>query len=179
VAINLKNRQTVLMIVAAAALILLVGDSFILTPLQASWKERAERIKKLEQDVKVGNDLLKQKYRLDSRWNHMQTNTLPADPSLARNELLKALERWEQDSRLKIDRIAPQWKVGDDYTTLECRVDASGSMDAALRFIYDVEKGPPGLKVDVVEISSHDNNGQQLSLGLQLTGLILSTPKPQ
>ena len=109
----------------------------------------------------------------------MQTNTLPADPSLARNELLKALERWEQDSRLKIDRIAPQWKTGDDYTTLECRVDASGTMDAALRFLYDVEKGPPGLKVDVVEISAHDNNGQQLSLGLQLTGLILSPPKQQ
>ncbi len=177
--INLKNRQTLLMVLAGAVLLLLVGDSLIVGPLWASWKERADRIKKLEQDVKVGTDLLKQKYRYEHHWHQMQTNTLPADPSLARNELLKAIERWEQDSKLKIDRIAPQWKTGDDYTTLECRVDASGTMDAALRFLYDVEKGPPGLKVDVVEISSHDNNGQQLSLGIQLTGLILTQPQQQ
>lgn len=177
--INFKNRQTVLMIIAGAVLVLLVGDSLVFAPLRASWKERAERIKKLEQDVDVGTALLKQKYRLEKRWQQMQTNTLPADPSLARNELLKALERWEQDSRIKIDRIAPQWKTGDDYTTLECRIDASGTMDAALRFLYDVEKGPPGLKVDVVEISSHDNNGQQLTLGIQLTGLILTQPQQQ
>lgn len=178
-AINIKNRQTLLMIVAGAALALLIGDSLIMEPLRASWKVRADRIKKYEQDVKDGNALIAQKYRLEHRWQQMQTNTLPADPSLARNELLKALERWEQDSRLKIDRIAPQWKTGDDYTTLECRVDASGTMDAALRFLYDLEKGPPGLKVDVVEISAHDNNGQQLSLGIQLTGLILSQTKQQ
>ena len=105
------------MILAGAALALLVGDSLIISPLQASWRERAERIKKLEQEVKDGNALLTQKLRLEGRWAQMQTNTLPTDPSLARNELLKALERWEQHSRLKIDRIAPQWKTGDDYTT--------------------------------------------------------------
>ncbi len=165
------------MVVAGAALLLLVGDSLIVGPLSAVWKERAGRIDKLEQDVKDGTALLTQRQRLESRWQQMQTNTLPADPSLARNELLKALERWEQDSRLKIDRISPQWKTGDDYTTLECHVDASGTMDSVLRFLYDVEKGPPGLKVDVVDISARDNNGQQLSLGLQLTGLILSAPK--
>jgi hypothetical protein len=177
--VAIKNRQTILMIVAGAALVLLVGDSLILTPLRAGWKERSDQINKLELDVKNGNALLQQKRWLENRWAKMQSNTLPTDPSLARSELLKALERWEQDSRLKIDRIAPQWKTGDDYTTLECRVDASGTMDAALRFIYDIEKGPMGLKVDVVEISARDNNGQQLSLGLQLTGLILTPAKQQ
>ena len=168
-----------LMIVAGAALVLLVGDSFLIEPLRASWKERADQIKKLQTDVRNGNMLLGSKASLERRWAKMQTNTLPNDVSQAQNELLKAIENWERDSRLKIDRIAPQWKVGDDYTTLECRVDASGSMDAAVRFLYDVEKGPPGLKVDVVEISSRDNNGQQLSLGLQLTGLVLVPPKEQ
>ncbi len=167
------------MVVAGAALALMVGDNFIIEPLRAGWRERADEIKKLQEDVKKGADLLKQKQRLEDRWQNMQTNTLPNDVSQAQNELLKALARWEQDSRLKIDRIAPQWKPGDDFTTLECRVDASGSMDAAVRFLYDVEKGPPGMKVDVVEISSRDNNGQQLTLGLQLTGLILSPPKQQ
>lgn len=174
---EIKNRQTTLMIVAGVALALLVGDNFIVEPLRASWRARRDEIKKLEDDVKKGASLLSQKDRLESRWQNMRSNTLPNDVSQAQNELLKALERWEQDSRLKIERIAPQWKPGDDITTLECRVDATGSMESAVKFLYYVEKGPPGLKVDVVEISSRDNNGQQLTLGLQLTGLILSPPK--
>jgi len=179
VPIDIKNRQTLLMIIAGAVLVLLVGDSLIVGPLWGAWKERADRVKQLEHDVETGTALLKQRQRLEDRWQQMQTNTLPTDASLARNELLKAIERWEQDSRLKIDRVAPQWKAGDDYTTLECHVDATGSMDAVLRFLYDVEKGPLGLKIDTVDISARDNNGQQLSLGLQLTGLILSAPKQQ
>lgn len=168
-----------LMIVAGTALALLVGDNFIVEPLRANWRERSDEIKKLQEDVRNGNVLLNEKNYLNHRWEQMQTNTLPNDVSQAQNELLKALETWERDSQIKIDRIAPQWKVGDDYTTLECRVDASGSMDAAVHFLYDIEKGPPGLKIDVVELSSRDNSGRQLTLGLQLTGLVLVPPKQQ
>jgi len=42
------------------------------------------------------------------------------------------------------------------------------------RFIYDVEKGPLGLKLESVDLTSRDNTGKQLSLGLQISGLVLT-----
>ena len=71
---EIKNRQTTLMIVAGTALALLVGDNFIVEPLRASWKSRADEIKKLENDVKNGTNLLTQKDRLESRWQNRLKN---------------------------------------------------------------------------------------------------------
>jgi len=174
-----KNRQTILLITALCGLGLLVADSVIYTPLANAWGKRAGQLKQLRQDVAKGKLMLSQRQRIEGHWDQMRTNTLPNDMSVAQSTLLKALEGWEKDSQVKIDRVTPQWKPGDDFTTLECRADASGSMNSLLKFLYDVEKGPLGLKIDSVDIASRDNDGQTLTLGIQLSGLILSPPQTQ
>ncbi len=176
---NIKNRQHVLAVVAIIAVSLLAGDKFVLSPLMRSWKERGERITQLRKDVSQGAVLVARDRTIRSRWEHMRTNTLPVNASVAENEVLRAFERWSQDSRLSITSIKPQWKrAEDDYLTLECRADAFGSMQALTRFLYDVEQDPLALKVEAVEITARDNEGQQLSLGLQVSGLVLSAQEP-
>jgi hypothetical protein len=59
-------------------------------------------------------------------------------------------------------------------TTLECRASATGDIQSLSKFIYDAEKDPLAVKVESVEITSRDNNGQQLSLVLQVSGLVLN-----
>ena len=61
----------------------------------------------------------------------------------------------------------------------ECHSDATGNMRSILRFLWDLESDPTGLKVEDVVISSRDNDGQQLSLGIQMSGLVLGPPQPQ
>jgi len=58
---------------------------------------------------------------------------------------------------------------------MECRVEAFGSLPALSRFLYEIEKDPLGLKVEVVEIAARDTAGEQLTLGLQVSGLYLSS----
>jgi hypothetical protein len=60
-----------------------------------------------------------------------------------------------------------------NYMTLNYRVEASGSLGTLSQFLYNIEKGPVALKLDSVELSAHDNSGQQLTLGLQISGLAL------
>ena len=65
--------------------------------------------------------------------------------------------------------------------TLACRVEASGSLGTLSKFIYEVERGPVALRLDTVELSTHDTTGQQLTLSLEVNGLALVQPdtKPQ
>ena len=172
---NIKNRQHVLAIVAIAAVALLAGDKFVLSPLLSSWKERSVKIAELTKSVNQGSQTVLREQIIHSRWEHMKTNMLPSNASVAENEVLRAFERWSQDSRISITSIKPQWKrAADEYMTLECRADGFGNMQALTRFLYDVEKDPLALKVEAVEITSRDNDGQQLSLGLQVSGLLVS-----
>jgi hypothetical protein len=170
----IKNRQQWLVILAATGAALLIGDKLVLTPLTASWQARSKQIAELTKQVNQGSLLVSRDTVIRNRWDQMRDGTLPDEVSAAENEVLQAFERWSQESRISISSIKPQWKrAGDDFMTLECRADAFGSIQAVTRFLYEVEKDPLALRVEAVEITSRDNDGQQLAVGLQVSGLQL------
>jgi hypothetical protein len=176
---KIKNRQQVLGIIAGLAVVLLLGDKLVLSPLTSRWKERTTRITQLRKDISQGSLLLDREETIRDRWEGMRTNTLPDNVSAAENEVLQAFEHWSQVSQLSIASIKPQWKrAGEDFMTLECRADAFGNMEALTRFLYNVERDPLALRVEAVEITSRDNEGRQLSLGLQVSGLLLNPQEP-
>jgi Tfp pilus assembly protein PilO len=174
----MNNRQRVLIVLAAAALGLLAADKLIITPLTNTWKNRAKEILTLRAQVAEGSSLLRRERAIRGRWNEMQTNTLPDNPSLAQEQVLKAVVNWAQESGASINAITPQWKNdSEEYKTLVCHVDASGTLWTLSRFLYDIERGPMALRLESVDLSSRDNNGQQLTLALQLSGLVLTAAR--
>ena len=176
---NHKNREQLLLILTITAVVLLVGDSFVLKPLTASWKARTARIAALEEKVAAGTEKLKNAEKLQAKWNSMSANTLTNEISAAESQALRAFERWSRDANVTISGLKPQWKrsnSADEYQTLECRADATGSLASLARFLYQVEKDPMAMKVDVVDLTTRDVEGRNLTLALQLSGLVL-TPK--
>ncbi len=171
---QIKNRQQILIFVALGALLFFVGDHLVLTPLVSGWQTRTKRIAELKQFIKQGEMLQDREQNIRSHWSQMRTNTLSSNASVAQSEIFKAFDSWSQDSRMKVGSIKPQWKHNDEYTILECRVNATGDIQSLSKFIYDAEKDPLAVKVESVEITSRDNNGQQLSLVLQVSGLVLN-----
>ena len=175
---NPQNRQQLLTILAIAAAALWIGNKLILNPLTASWKARSGRIAELRASIEKGSQLLERGRSIHSHWDMMRTNALPGAASEAEGQVFRAFERWSRDSQISITSIRPQWKRNnDDYTTYECRIDAAGNLQTLTRFLYSVEKDPMALKVDSVEIASRDNDGKQLTLGLQVSGLVLNPPE--
>jgi len=173
----IKNRQQLLLVVAGVAFALLLGDSLVFTPLVKWGQARSSRVADLRKKVNAGDALLRRELVIESRWTQMQAHALTNNPSLAEQDLLGAFDRWSQDAHISVNSITPQWKRDhDDYQTLECRVDASGSIGTLSRFLYNIETDPMALKIDSVEISARDKAGQQLTLGLQLSGLVLGAP---
>jgi len=173
---QINNRQQMLAVVAAVGVGLLVADRVVMEPLKNAWKERSLRIVELRKAVTQGAQLRDRERTIRERWTGMKTNTLPENISAAENEVLRAFDRWSQESRISIASIKPQWKqADDDYMTYECRADAFGNLQAITRFLYEIEKDPLALKIDSVEINARDTSGQQLSLGLQVSGLRLNS----
>ncbi len=176
---QIKNRQQALALVAIAGIALLAADRLVYQPLSASWKARSRRIAELKNSLSQGEKLLQRDRVIRERWESMRTNTLPDNVSTAEGEVFRAFDRWSQDSRISVSSMKPQWKSTEEgYMTLECHADASGNLPALARFLYEIEKDPLALKIDSLEITARDNNGQQLSLSLQVSGLMLTPPAP-
>ena len=175
---NLTKRQQILAILAMAVVGLYVADKLLFTPLTKNWKARSERITKLKDEVRDGNETLKRETALREQWDRMRTNTLTNVKSEAESQMLKAFERWSKDGGVSVSSIRPQWKEAEeDYKTLECRADVGGSISTIAHFLYLVERDPLGVKVDSVELSARNNEGSQLSLVVQVSGLLLNPPK--
>jgi hypothetical protein len=177
--VQIKNRQQLLIMVSIAAVALFAGDRLLLSPLLKAWGGRATRIAELRKEIAQGKLLLQREQSIRSRWQHMSRNALPNTTSAAEQQVFKAIDLWAQNSGVAISAITPQWKHdSDDYMTFECRVDATGDLGKLSRFLYSVERDPAALKLELVEVGARDKEGQQLSLGLQLSGLVL-TPQKQ
>ncbi|HZV34191.1 MAG TPA: hypothetical protein VFB72_06395 [Verrucomicrobiae bacterium] len=177
---EIKQRQKLLLIIAGIGILLLAGDSLLFEPMLAGWKARSKQIDDMRKEVNDDKYLVQREVELRSRWDNMRTNALASNRSQAEAQLFRAFDRWEHASGISRVGIKPQWKQGDDdsYATLECRVDYNGDIDKIKRFLYELEKDPTGIKVDYLEITAHDEAGQQLALGLQVSGLQLN-PAPE
>lgn len=174
--LNLKNRQQVLLIAAIGLISVWAADTLAITPLLKSWRERNVRMAELRRSINEGEQLLGRETVIRERWESMRTNTLPQEVSAAESKVLRAFEKWSRESNMSITSVKPQWRrTEEEYTTLECRVDGFGSLATVTRFLYELEKDPLALKVDTVELSSRDNDGSQITLGLQVSGLILNS----
>jgi len=171
----ISQRQRLLMILAGTAVLLLVLDSLVITPLTKGWQARRAEIAKLQKNVTEGRGLIERADRTRALWAEMQTQALPNDAAKAEQDLIAAFDRWGRAANIELGSIKPQWKRGatNRYSQLECRVDASGSLATLSRFLYEVEKSTLALRVDSVELTARDDNGQKLSLGLLVSGLRL------
>jgi len=175
---KIQGRQQWLVVIAVVGIVLLVADRAVFTPLMGLWKTRSAKVADLRKQIAQGTSLVQREQSIRRRWDQMRRNTLPANSSLAEQQLLKAFDAWARDSRATITLITPQWKHDDEYSTLECRVDASGDLETLCRFLYSVEKDPMAVKLGMVELTSHDDAGQQMTLGLQVSGLVLPPSTP-
>jgi hypothetical protein len=186
----IKQREKLLTLSAVLVIGLFAADKLVMTPLTTAWKARAERIGQLTKQIDHGQQLLSREKTIRNRWDFIRTNALSPNLSAAQNQVLKSVDRWAQDSRISFTSIKPQWKSStEDYMTLECQADAFGSLQSLARFLYAMEQAHPPmnpspsnarsayqlpLKIEDVQIATRDNEGQQLSLGVRFTSLVLT-----
>ncbi len=172
----IKNRQQFLTILTLTAVGLLALDRIVRPPLAKIWDERASRIAKLQRDVKEGKELQLRKNWLRGHWDDIQKSSLTNDTTAAEGQLFSGLNNWVQYSGVQLQNVAPTWKQGNDpaYKTLECRVDASGSLDRLTQFLYAMETDKMALRVQSIELTSKDATGSTIGLGVQVSALVLA-----
>ena len=173
---KIETRQQFLIVLTIAVAALFFSERLIYEPLAGWWSAREQKVVALRKQVQDGRRLLQREQAIRDGWDRMRTNTLPADTSLAEQQVLKAFDNWSQDSYVSITGLTPQWNNdATNYLTVDWRVEASGDLGALTRFLYDAEQGSMALKLESVDLSAKDDTGQQLTLGLQVSGLAFTS----
>jgi hypothetical protein len=174
--INLPNRQVLLIKIAAAGVGLLILNSVVISPLGDLWSDHSAEITRLKASVAEGRGLIARGPSLRRHWAEMQAGALPRDPAQSEHDVISNFESWSRSTGVELGSVKPNWRHGanEDYSLLECRLDATGTLSALSRFLYEVERSPLALRVESDELLSRDDSGQRLTLSLIITGLRLS-----
>lgn len=174
-----KNREKILAIAAAACVSLWLLNMLVITPMTDAWHRRSEQIAKLRKDIAEGTMLVRRQEVVRGRWESMQSNALSSNPTVAERQLFTAFDRWVGASGVTEGSFRPQLHETDDnYSTLECRADVTGNPAAIAEFLKNMAKDPIGVKLESCELTSRDDSGRLLALGMDLSGLILPTSNP-
>ena len=173
---TVPKRQRWLILIAGAGVLLLILDRLVLTPLADTWQAHADEIERLKGSVAGGKGIIARGARTRRVWAEIQSSTLSRDPAQSEYDVISAFESWGRTSGIELGSIKPLWKHGasDSHSLLECRLDATGTLAALSRFLYELEKSPLALRAESVELASRDDTGQRLTLNLTVTGLRLA-----
>lgn len=171
---EIKNRQQFLLVVTLALVGLYLANLLVYEPMANWWRSRQADVKALRQEVTQGREMIRRESVIRGEWDHIRSNALANDPSQAEQQVLKAFDNWAGNSGVNVESITPQWQDDQaDYSTLDCRVEASGDLETLSRFLYEIENDPLALQLESVELTASDDKGQQLALGLEFNGLAL------
>jgi hypothetical protein len=168
---KIENRQQVLAALAIAVVGLLLLDRLLITPMIEGWKKRGAEIVELQKQITKGQQLVGRGPKLEEKWSNMRSNTLTEET--AERKLLEAFQRWSDESKISVTSIQPNKRVEEDHISQECRASISGEISALSKFLYALEKDPMALRVESLEITSRDENGRNLNVGITVSGLIL------
>jgi hypothetical protein len=169
-----KNREKVLLIITGLCVAGMLLNWVVISPLIDSWHQRSQRIADLRKQIADGEMLRRREASIRERWDRMSTNSLSSTPTVAERQLFDAFDRWVRESNVTEGSFKPQLKNTDDnYSVMECHAEVTGTYSTVIRFLYNMEKDPMGLQIQGVELTSRDDSGRQISLGLELSGLLL------
>ena len=171
---NSVNREKLLLIAAAVAVVVLFGDKFVLGPLLMSWDDRSIRIEELEKKVVRGRALMERESAIRRRWMQMWQSGIPKTKSVSENQVLESVDRWASDSRISFTAIKPNWRESDQgHLMLECRANGYGGLEEIARFIHALESDSLALKVDTLELTQRDDQGSSIGMNVNFSGLLL------
>lgn len=174
--VKIPNRQRLLLVIAGAGVLLLILQQVVFNPLGDLWTSHAAEIARLRTSVADGRNLIARGPRLQQTWAQMRSQAFPRDPAQSEHDLIAGFETWSRTAGVELGSVKPHWKHGetDDYSLLECSLDATGSMGGLSRFLYELERAPMALHVESSEFLSRDDSGQKITLNLIVTGLRLA-----
>jgi Tfp pilus assembly protein PilO len=174
-----KKREKVLMIATAATVALWLLNLLVFSPLIEGWHNRSAEITRLKKQISEGAMLIRRENIVRARWDAMRTNALASNPAAAERQMLTAFDRWVRASGVTEGSFRPQLQVVDtNYSTVDCRADVSGGAAGIEAFLKAMSRDPLAVKVESFDLTKRDDNGQQLTLGLNLSGLVLSESNP-
>ena len=175
----LSKRERMILIVTIIAVVMLIGDKFIVGPIIERREEVKARKLELQAELQNAQLLFTRQKLMERKWKMLLSDGLRNDAE-AESKIARALDEWSKQAMLTLSSVKPE-RVASDKGLKEMTfvVAGMGTLEAVSRFLWQIETVSMPIKIMDMQVGSTNDTGQSMSLQLRLSALCLgSEQKP-
>lgn len=171
----LSKRERMILITAIVAVVMLVGDKFVVGPISARREEIKARKLELQAELQNAQLLFTRQKLMERKWKTLLSDGLLNDAE-AESKIARALDEWSKEAMLTLSSVKPE-RVASDKGLKEMTfvVAGMGTLEAVSKFLWQIETAPMPIKVMDMQVGSTNDTGQSMSLQLRLSALCLGS----
>lgn len=171
----LSKRERMILVTAIVAVVMLIGDKFVVGPISARREEVKARKLELQAELQNAQLLFTRQKLMERKWKTLLSDGLQNDAE-AESKIARALDKWSREAMLMLSSVKPE-RVDSDKGLKEMTfvVAGMGTLEAVSRFLWQIETAPMPIKVMDMQVGSTNETGQSMSLQLRLSALCLGT----
>jgi Tfp pilus assembly protein PilO len=174
----LTNRERMIMIFAVAAIGILLGDRYVLSPILEKRAQTRQIRQTLQTDVQQSLAALQRKKLLQQRWTQMQDAGLSYNVETMEGRLFRHLEESSGRAQLLLTAIQPDRPmVRQQLGEIDFMVSGTGSMAAVTQFLWEIETASLPLKIKSLQVGAADENASQMTVQFKLSSIYLIKPE--
>jgi Tfp pilus assembly protein PilO len=175
----LSKRERMILIVAIVAVVMLIGDKFIVGPISERREELKARKLELQAELQNAQLLFTRQKLMERKWKMLLSDGLRNDAE-AESKIARALDEWSKQSMLTLSSVKPE-RIASDKGLKEVTfvVAGTGTLEAISRFLWQIETESLPIKVMDMQLGSTNETGQNMSLQLRLSALCLGSQEKQ
>jgi len=176
----LSRRERIMGITSILIVAALAADRLVLTPVTERLQQLEAQKQQLLAEVNEAHSLFDRRKLMEKKWQTLQADGLKTE-SEVESRILHSLDSWAQESKLTLTSVKPQRTSATKEGLQEVlfSVASSGSLEAATRFLWYIEKATLPVRIEDIQLGSANESGGRMSLQLRLSALYLGAPEQQ
>ncbi len=175
----LNKREKLIAGVVGIALLIFVGDYYVVEPFMAAQDDLRMQQEKVTASLRTAQGIFDNRHRVNEAWQELTSTALQSTASKAESSTLHALTEWAAGARVNLESHKSDTPVQvGDFQQIRITVTGSGSMAGLSRLIWDIETGSVPLQLGELRIQSRQDGTDDLGLQLTVTTLVFAPPPP-
>ncbi|MBW1764621.1 MAG: hypothetical protein JRJ23_07770 [Deltaproteobacteria bacterium] len=171
----LSKRERYIAVITLAVLLVLILDSYIISPFVGQRERTAIEKQQLQAEMDRATTLFKRRILLEQKWQEMLNDGLQNDVSKAESQTLHAMDAWARQGELAISSVKPGRGQGTgQLKEVLFQITGDGSMKSICSFLWQIENTSFPIRIKEVQMGSNDENGKSMSLQLEISVLYIS-----
>ncbi len=167
----LTKRELSLFLLTVAAIIILLSDRYVISPVWASRQAVSQQKQEIITLVARNKDIVENVAPVARRkWKQMEDDGLYDDPARSENMMINYLNEISRQYGITLSSIQPDYgSQNGGIGILDFTVAGSGFALDVYEFIWSIETSKKPIRLDAVHISSKDSSSGQVSVQLKLS----------